>query len=1733
MEILTNNIDRGEFKIRIHEGIIFQNLNKKFHEEKKRQAIRKTGIIPFYYFDKENIRKKATKCLRGPFRLGEHLVSPGTGSWCATKLDKEGNLIEWGYCIDQDYFIDDVDTALHVVDELIKQEKNVSFIEGYLKTYVRELNTRQNLYRDDRFLELIRNKSIFPSVEDYEIGSTITVRDKKYILEESIELGKRWKPVEIIVKKLRVKKPVSDENKKQYATNRDQQHDDIIIRAYQGIIDEELNRPRRGSNRKETIKECIPNFDYMNKLNKRVSNTATCVDKDMSINNTFIGPEGGKWCATEVDETGLMREWGYCIDDINPEDIPVTQKTIWDNLCNAIKYEQWTNISKYTKELLQQNHSEKSIFNHLMQICSLKTISPFFEQVKRIVSIEFIKLYPWNLVKAPIPSKELLKLRSDLSSIIFNKLEYLENRIKLDLRSSIKEKNDDIWLLNYYYIVERLIAYSIISEKEEFNIDTLELAKKMKDVKSLNTLLIQLEQLNKEEIKKIISRVDENGEVILEIGNVQNVSRKQIDPSLVIVNYSPFFGSVQPEERKLFYSTIDLSQPIALQIAFFNKSFVEPIEAVEIVEEPLEEKEADKKVSQDLEWIDENIEYYSNYPEVNDPNFYVRLHRKKEFQINKMSSWKDKKIEELCRADVFDLSPQQQWVSNFFNIETPYKGLLLYWGTGVGKTCASITIAERHLDYYKKYNKKILVILGNSTMQNYYKELYNFNKEKIEIKNGLIPGSLQCTRDRYYLPIESNDPDSLLKRQQRITKKIEQDYEFITYGSLKGLLKKLLNRRGLQLELEEERKLIPKKVPQLEGEEIKSGSITYRAIKTLRGLIWKPIEQKDPQKEERIRLALSDYFSNRLVIVDEIQNIRTASDGGDQIAPKMLEKIIHYSSDLKLVLMSATPMFNNATEIIYILNLLLENDGREKVKVKDLFDGKDNLIHPDKLLEIAKGYISYVRGANPISFPQKLMPDMSLNEFIVKENELYFPTPIKKMNGKPLEQIEQIKYNPLIKCTMSEYQQNIFSIAVLGDVPEDEAELLNDDTNETFDINGKMISNIVYPLPQGQTLSTVDVTMLYGEKGFDRCFEESKTNQYDYSKIALDKEGIPFIDSTRLETYSPKYSKILKNIMNTANGIIFVYSEYKKGGSIPLALVLEQNGFEQVVIDGKMGEIVIKNKLISREKRRSIPEKWKYVLLDGDIDAKKRNQIIQRCNSEENKDGKIIKVIIGTRVASEGVDFSRIRQIHIINPWDNFSRIDQTIGRGIRNCSHKDLPEEDRNVTVFLYSSHIADNSIETTDEKIHRRAERKDIQMKEVEFILRNSAIDCISNYTANKYSIEDFGEVIGDKDNTRECGYKKCDTVYKCVDYSKLPQNMSNSEMDKDTYDIEYHANREIEKYKSVIKLMFTKSVIYKLKHIRMVCEMIIKPFDEIVFFVSLDKLINKHEKLYDKYHRLGRIVFKNGYYLFQPNDLDKTDLLPEYYRETPLQIKPAKAEITVKERAIPEELIEKWHKEVVEHILSEEDPDELSYYLDRIKDVVIRRVILDWFNQIYFPEKNKKKELIFKRVSEYLENKDVIITDDSSKPIAIHWTKELSYEYISETKTLKDRLNAERFQKQMIVYNFDEYNLKTHVIGRLDQVSNGKEDSPEKQMVCKIIDFSFVENKSNIKLDGKACMSYNKAPMNKLMSNLSLDIDPFDKRGDQCKMIELALRKYNREQEIVWWIESNKTYKLEKLL
>ena len=138
----------------------------------------------------------------------------------------------------------------------------------------------------------------------------------------------------------------------------------------------------------------------------------------------------------------------------------------------------------------------------------------------------------------------------------------------------------------------------------------------------------------------------------------------------------------------------------------------------------------------------------------------------------------------------------------------------------------------------------------------------------------------------------------------------------------------------------------------------------------------------------------------------------------------------------------------------------------------------------------------------------------------------------------------------------------------------------------------------------------------------------------------------------------------------------------------------------------------------------------KYIMITGDKDISPNNaNELKASTDEKNINGENVKVIIISKAGSEGLDFKNIRQVHILDPWFNLNRIDQIIGRAVRNKSHCALPFNKRNVEIFLYGSQLVDKSIEPIDLYIYRLAEYKSIRIGMVSRIIKENATDCLLN--------------------------------------------------------------------------------------------------------------------------------------------------------------------------------------------------------------------------------------------------------------------------------------------------------------------------------------------------------------------------------------------------------------------
>jgi superfamily II DNA or RNA helicase len=189
--------------------------------------------------------------------------------------------------------------------------------------------------------------------------------------------------------------------------------------------------------------------------------------------------------------------------------------------------------------------------------------------------------------------------------------------------------------------------------------------------------------------------------------------------------------------------------------------------------------------------------------------------------------------------------------------------------------------------------------------------------------------------------------------------------------------------------------------------------------------------------------------------------------------------------------------------------------------------------------------------------------------------------------------------------------------------------------------------------------------------------------------------------------------------MKKSPGPVFVYSNFKDYGGIRSFITfIEYHGYSNYKVYGS--------------------GLMRYAVWTGDEPLKMKEEIKKVFNTKENKDGSLIRIIIGSPSVKEGVSFKRVRQVHILEPYWNMSRILQIIGRAIRFCSHKDLTRPNRNVFVYLYLA--TQYGEETIDQYIWKIAQEKSKLIESFETALKESAVDCDLFYNRNVYPTDEY---------------------------------------------------------------------------------------------------------------------------------------------------------------------------------------------------------------------------------------------------------------------------------------------------------------------------------------------------------------------------------------------------------
>lgn len=578
----------------------------------------------------------------------------------------------------------------------------------------------------------------------------------------------------------------------------------------------------------------------------------------------------------------------------------------------------------------------------------------------------------------------------------------------------------------------------------------------------------------------------------------------------------------------------------------------------------------------------------------------------------------------VSSSSEFKLQAQQRFLRRVLSPDAPTQNLLMAHGTGTGKTCTAIQIAEEYILRPEFQDKKILVLANPSVQENFKQQIFDISRVNTD-KDGLLM-SKQCTGRRYLeilqraqsQPLKWTDQNSRQRLLRQASRILNEFYDFQGYAKFGNIL--------------------------------------------------------ETQKEEGNynEKWIHETFDNRMIIVDEAHNLRDTSetDADAKIVSAALERIVKTANGVTLVLLTATPMFDTFEEILHYFNLFEWNARKqaptESLKSKDMFSPDGEFLNANaraKFHNLCQTYVSYVRGDNPFTFPFRLPPPKNLIALKNRTHDVFG----KKINRK-------LTYLELTQSVMSEYQESVVSKLTPSSLSEPR-------------------TVCVYPRNQE----------------FNQVIAKEGT-QFKYVKEH-------FLAPSQVETYSAKFATVMKSIQES-KGIVFVYSNMVESGARLFGMCLEEHGFKPAFGD----DLFIEN---SGEIQRG--SKGTYALFTSNTQPADIKNTLATLRSQDNKNGDIVRVIVASPKVSEGVDFRYVRQIHILDPWFNMSRIEQVIGRGMRTCSHSLLPMEEQNCTVYLHVCRSKAGTREMLDEFVYRYyVEEKAIKIAKVKKAIMESAMDC-----------------------------------------------------------------------------------------------------------------------------------------------------------------------------------------------------------------------------------------------------------------------------------------------------------------------------------------------------------------------------------------------------------------------
>ena len=671
------------------------------------------------------------------------------------------------------------------------------------------------------------------------------------------------------------------------------------------------------------------------------------------------------------------------------------------------------------------------------------------------------------------------------------------------------------------------------------------------------------------------------------------------------------------------------------------------------------------------------------YPRHNQPGFQTLISSKEEFRETSSETTEPvPKRGELFKHQKYLLRLMRQ-----------FDNQLIVWRTGTGKSCGVIAVSE----YYKTIAGALEDMRNDSTVP--YKHTYVLVKGPSLVEEFKFQLVCKCTDGDYITDLVNNSTTET-QRKGNVTRAIKTFYTITTYGMFARELAKMTDSQIQQ--------------------EYSHSIFIIDEVHNLR---------IDPEKGKTV---IDPKTGNNVVV-------RIVKKGGiekevvieQRLIYDQLWRAFHTLSHRKVMLLSATPMINDRSEIGPILNLLLE---RERQLPYNIDYGKITLEQFEPYL---RGLISYVReletGAIPEYQGTVIEAEYNVGGIIVPSQMIIYVT------------------------RMSKHQETTYNLAVNNP----KALRPESDRPEAFSDLQRQATNFVFP--DGST----------GSDGFRKFVINTGDGIYiPNPTLAKWLESLEF-----MRQLSSKFSEVVRLSRDTS-GNSWCYSNFVIGsGAILLSLCFEAQGFEKfsetssifTSVAGSGLSSLCSPDIIGKDRKVRIKKRLRYTLLTSETPGPERNVLLEAFNSYENRHGEYIKVIVGSPVTRDGLNLANVLQIHLLGPGWNQASTYQAESRAIRSTSHVELIKEEKlkliaegkdpinaNVTIRIYrhGSVTADGT--SIDINMYQLSEIKDRGIKRITRMMKQVSTDCYIHYNRNVRP--------NDIDGTSQCDYDIC--KYKCYD-------------------------------------------------------------------------------------------------------------------------------------------------------------------------------------------------------------------------------------------------------------------------------------------------------------------------------------------------------------------------------